>query len=254
MLKGQSGITMVVAEEQEIFHQAYRGIFSKESGFHPVILDIGWKYECLPEVLSEVSPDLLLIGLKKVNRQNIAEIYRISEQFPQIGMALLFMYYDVEMLNLLKPIMSRQGGLGVFLKESLEQVEQFYHVIEHTSKKQVIIDPPLAKLIFTCDWNHPQLNELTSRELEVLGLMADGYTNTAIAKILFIDIKTVHHHINSIYNKINADNVSGGKHPRVNATRIYLQTTGQLLDKSGLGHLYREQEMPAPSLAMSIAN
>ena len=69
---------------------------------------------------------------------------------------------------------------------------------------------------------------------EVLNLLSQGYTNSAIAGTLFIDIKTVEHHLNSIYSKLKADPDYGNKHLRVSAARLYLETMGDLTSKESL--------------------
>ena len=61
---------------------------------------------------------------------------------------------------------------------------------------------------------------LTFRERDVLGLLARGYTNPQIASELYIVVKTVEHHINSLYGKLQSQIMDG--HPRVRATLYYL--------------------------------
>ena len=73
------------------------------------------------------------------------------------------------------------------------------------------------------------MKELTDRELEILNLLAQGYTNQGIAKMLYIDIKTVAHHLNNIYSKLKDDSEFNQKHPRVSVARLYLETTGELM-------------------------
>ncbi|MFC1906768.1 response regulator transcription factor [Chloroflexota bacterium] len=70
--------------------------------------------------------------------------------------------------------------------------------------------------------------QLTARESEILGLLSKGYTNSSIANALFIDVKTVEHHINSMYSKLKAGSDFNDKHPRVSAARLYLEAVGEL--------------------------
>ena len=73
------------------------------------------------------------------------------------------------------------------------------------------------------------MNELTHRELEILSLMASGYTNSAIAEALYIDIRTVQRHINNMYGKVRAETDVDKRHLRVSAARMYLENTGELV-------------------------
>lgn len=70
------------------------------------------------------------------------------------------------------------------------------------------------------------LKSLTRRELEVMSLMAKACTNGTIASILYIQPRTVEHHFNSIFSKLNIAS-EDGQHARVQAVLAYLKATGQ---------------------------
>ena len=91
------------------------------------------------------------------------------------------------------------------------------------SRGHIVLDPALANFMFGAAPRHPFLEQLTGRELEILNLLARGYTNVAIAGALYIDVKTVEHHLNSLYGKLKADNDVHDRHMRVTAARLYLQ-------------------------------
>jgi DNA-binding NarL/FixJ family response regulator len=124
-----------------------------------------------------------------------------------------------------------ESGLALFLKQSLDKVDQLCQFIVAVSQGQVILDPPLATFMFAGKPECPFLKQLTTRELEILSLLSQGYTNSAIADTLFIDIKTVEHHLNSMYSKLKADPDYNTKHLRVSAARLYLETMGTLYHK-----------------------
>ena len=69
--------------------------------------------------------------------------------------------------------------------------------------------------------NSLQVSRFTPREKEVLNLLANGYTNGAIAAQLFIDIKTVENHLSSIYAKLREQHDFNSKHPRIEAAKIF---------------------------------
>ena len=94
-----------------------------------------------------------------------------------------------------------------------------------------ILDPPLATFMFAGKPECPFLKQLTTRELEILSLLSQGYTNSSIAETLYIDIKTVEHHLNSMYSKLKADPDYNAKHLRVSAARLYLETMGTIYQK-----------------------
>ena len=83
----------------------------------------------------------------------------------------------------------------------------------------------------------PFLTQLATRELEILSLLSQGYTNTAIVGILFIDVKTVEHHLNNMHRKLRKFmNFAGyDRHLRVSEPKLSLKTIGESITLGGLG-------------------
>ena len=222
-------VRVYVVEEQEIYREAYRAILASRS---PVVLlgissngDIG----ALRNLVSEISPDVVLFSNKRLDTSAIEELEQIRTDHPNIGIVLLSMFYSVQDIELLRKLaLKGEGGMALFLKQSIDRIEQLVGVIIAVSQRQVILDPPLATFLFAGKPECPFLKQLTAREVEILSLLAEGYTNSAIAEVLFIDIKTVDHHLNSMYSKLKTDPVFDGKHLRVSAARLYLETTNAL--------------------------
>jgi DNA-binding NarL/FixJ family response regulator len=119
-----------------------------------------------------------------------------------------------------------EGGMALFLKQSLDRIDQLLSIILAVSQGQVVLDATLTTPMFAGKPENPFLKQLTARELEILTLLSQGYTNSAIAATLFIDVKTVEHHLNSMYSKLKTDSDFNGKHLRVSAASIYLETIG----------------------------
>ena len=230
-------VRLYVVEEQEIFGEVYKSIFPPGGPIHlldiPInLLDIlkDGKLRAMKDALSVLSPDVLLLSTKKLERNVIEELKEIRVDFPRIGIVLLLMLYNAENVQLVRNLAARAGaGMAVFLKQSLDRVDQLYGIIISVSEGQIILDPALTSLMFAEKQGHPFLNQLTARELEILSLLAEGYTNSAIAEGLYIDIRTVQHHINNMYSKFKVDASFNSRHPRVSAARLYLETTGELL-------------------------
>ena len=147
-----------------------------------------------------------------------------------MGIVLLLTVYDLESLKMLRQQMSyNMAGMAVFLKQSLEKVYQLSGVIESVSERHVILDPALTNLLLADKQGKKLLNKFTQRETELLSLIARGYTNSAIAEVLCIDMRTVQRHINNMYSKLRSDIDSDNMNLRVSAARLYLETTGELV-------------------------
>jgi len=221
---------LYIVEEVEIYREMYKSIFPRES---PVKLLGVSNNQNLPAIwgtVSELAPDVLLIGAKQLNNVIVAELQKLREDFPGIGLVLLLTLYDAANMHLLKGLVARgKAGMAIFLRQSLEQVDELCGIITSVNEGHVILDPALTSLLFADKQGHPLLKEFTPRELELLNLLSRGYTNSAIAEALFIDIRTVQRHINNMYSKIKANNEFNNRHLRVSAARLYLETSGELL-------------------------
>ena len=223
-------VGLYVAEEVEIYRKMYKFIFPPGSLVKLLGVSNNRNLPAIWDAVSELAPDVLLIGAKKLNEVIIAELWQMRQDFPRIGLVLLLMRYDAENTNLLKRLTARgRAGMAIFLKQSLEKVDELCGIITSVNEGHVILDPALTSLLFADKQGHPLLKEFTPRELELLSLLSKGYTNSAIAEALFIDIRTVQRHINNMYSKIKASSESNNRHLRVSAARLYLETSGELL-------------------------
>jgi DNA-binding NarL/FixJ family response regulator len=180
-----------------------------------------------PAVIDQHLPDVVILGCSRLDETAIDLLSGIRQRFPSLGVAvLLFTCASAETDIIRKIAVQGEGGLAVFLRESLRELHQFSSILRSVTYGQRIFDPILSSFIFSAAVKPSFLAELTGRELETLGLLAEGYNNTAIAEMMFIDVKTVEHHLNSIYAKLKSNKDFANLHPRVAASRLYFQGIG----------------------------
>jgi DNA-binding NarL/FixJ family response regulator len=154
----------------------------------------------------------------------------ICAHHPHTGIILLMTSVSNDESRSLRKFLQRcKSGVAIYLKQSLDNPEQLYGIITSVSRGQVVLDPAVAISMLIDKTEAPFMGQLTDRELEILNLLSQGYTNQGIAGTLFIDIKTVEHHLNSIYGKLKEANNFNQKHQRVSVARLYLETTGELV-------------------------
>ena len=227
-------VSLYVVEEQEIYREVYRSILPSRAPVELLGVSANGNIGALTQAISGLCPNVLLMSTKKLDIDIIEELEQIRTDYPKIGIVLLLVYYSAQDIDLLRRLaLKGEGGMALFLKQSLDQIDQLWRTIEAVSQGQVVLDPPLATFMFAGKPECPFLKQLTARELEILSLLSQGYTNSAIANTLFIDIKTVEHHLNSMYSKLKADPGFNNKHLRVSAARLYLETMGDLYQKQG---------------------
>ena len=212
-----------VIEEEEIYRYMYELLPSRG----PVKLlgvSSNFKVSTVDEIVTNHHPEVILLGTGKLDCQFIEELQEFRVRHPEVGIIILFSQYSDQDIEALRKLAINGGsGLAVFLKQSLKEIEQILGIILAVTRGNIILDPTLATFIFGGKSRNPFLEQLTPRELEILSLLSQGSTNSAIAKALFIDVKTVEHHLNSMYSKLKAESDTSAKHMRVTAARLYMQ-------------------------------
>jgi len=225
-------VSLYIIEEQEIYREIYNHVLPMRDNVEILRVSANGETGLMTREVAELYPDVLILSVKKLNISIIEELEQIRNDYPKMGIVILLVYYSSQDVELLRRLaLSGESGMALFLKQSLDKVDQLCRTILAVSQGQVILDPPLATFLFAGKPECPFLKQLTTRELEILSLLSQGYTNSAIAQTLYIDIKTVEHHLNSMYSKLKADPDYNAKHLRVSAARLYLETMGSLYQK-----------------------
>jgi len=236
-------IRLFVVEEQEIYRELFRSIFPSMTTVELIDVSPNGEKDSINNIVSSLSPDVLVLSTKKLDGNMIDELEEIRVSYPHVGIVLLLVFYTAQDVDSLRRLaLAGKGGMALFLKQSLDLTEQLFGIIMSVNRGQVILDPLLTSFLLMEKNESPFLNQLTAREVEIMGLLSKGYTNSAIADSLYIDVKTVEHHINSMYSKLKTATDFNQKHPRVSAARMYLEATGEL------------QASPLPDTSLITAN
>ena len=116
------------------------------------------------------------------------------------GMPILVLSQHVEQLYARELLTDRTGGVGYLLKDRVSDVAQFVDTVRRVAAGGTVMDPEVVAQLLA---RRGPVNELTAREREVLGLMAEGRSNAAVAARLFVTDKAVSKHINNIFTKLD---------------------------------------------------
>jgi DNA-binding NarL/FixJ family response regulator len=218
-------VKVCIAEEQEIFSRTYQ--LALKPGYRVDLLSFPLTPAGIKQAISMLKPDILILSMRKIEAEILETLAQLKLTRTAMGTILLlgdFRELDADLLR--KFATCGGGGVGMVLKQSLEQTAQFRNIVDAVYRGQVVLDSSLSALMLSMPGECPIFKMLTARELEILALIANGYTNPAIAKQLFIDLKTVEHHINNMYGKMKSLKDFDSRHPRVQAARLYLEATG----------------------------
>jgi DNA-binding NarL/FixJ family response regulator len=156
----------------------------------------------------------------------------LRENCPEVAIVLLSASYDASGLDALKRFSrGASSGYAFLLKDTMNSVRELPEIILGVARGRIITDPAVQHGLMAAA-DSPTLDvstllkELSPREREVLGLMAKGFRNSTIADTLYLELKTVERHINSIFSKLG--DCPDTKDMRVHAITLYLTAMGRL--------------------------
>jgi DNA-binding NarL/FixJ family response regulator len=222
-------VKLFVMEEQRIFNNIYKDVFSPINSICLMGMTNNTDIKGISTEIKAYEPDVLFISIKRLDQKLVEDLRQVRANYPRLGFVISFISYNAQNIIALRKLTAvSQTGMALLLKQSVDRAEQLCSVIKAVNEGQVILDSLVTELIFA-EKDQSPIKELTPRERRIIDLISKGFTNSSIAKALFIDIRTVQHHINNIYSKLKEDPDFNVGHPRVSAARIYLETTGELL-------------------------
>ncbi len=126
----------------------------------------------------------------------------ITARAARPGFPVMVLSQFVEHLYARELLASGEGAVGYLLKDRVSDVAEFVDGVRRVAAGGTVLDPEVVAAIMARRQDEP-LDRLTAREREVLGLMAEGRSNTAIAAAMFVTEKAVAKHINSIFTKLD---------------------------------------------------
>jgi DNA-binding NarL/FixJ family response regulator len=114
------------------------------------------------------------------------------------------------------------GAVGYLLKDRVAKIEEFLDALERVAHGAVVLDPQVIAQLLTAQRRNDALAALTARERELLALMAEGHSNTAIAQRLVLSASSVEKHIGNVFTKLGLL-PDEAQHRRVLAVLAYLR-------------------------------
>lgn len=121
------------------------------------------------------------------------------------------------------------GGVGYLLKDRITRVDSFASDVRRVAAGGSAIDPEIVRRLMARPRRRDPLGTLSSREREVLALMAEGRSNAGIAGALVVNHKTVESHVRAVFDKLDL-HPGADHHRRVLAVLSYLRTAGPLAE------------------------
>jgi len=212
---------IVIAEDQVLLREGLRMLFV--DGGHEVVATLG-DADGLLGAVTTYRPDLVVADIRMPpthTDEGLRAAISLRRESP--GRAILLFSQYVETKYAAQLLADRAGGVGYLLKDRVAEVSDFLDALRRVSDGETVLDPEVVSQLFSATRQTDALSGLTPREREVLGLMAEGRSNSAIAAKLFLSAGSVEKYVTSIFGKLGLP-PSEGDNRRVLAVLRYLET------------------------------
>ncbi|MBB4983707.1 DNA-binding NarL/FixJ family response regulator [Streptomyces sp. SFB5A] len=228
-MSGQSvaaRVRVVIAEDSVLLREGLTRLLTDRG--HEVVAGVG-DGDALVETVAGLAeegalPDVVVADVRMPpthTDEGVRAAVRLRKDFPGLGVLVLSQYVEEQYATELLAGSSR--GVGYLLKDRVAEVREFVDAVVRVAGGGTALDPEVVQQLLGRSRQQDVLANLTPREREVLGLMAEGRTNSAIAKALVVSDGAVEKHISNIFLKLGLS-PSDGDHRRVLAVLTYLKS------------------------------
>jgi DNA-binding NarL/FixJ family response regulator len=214
-----AGTRVVIADDDVLLREGLASLLDR-SGFH--VVGQAADSTALLSTTATERPDLVIVDIRMPpthTTEGIDAARAIRAQSPDTGILVLSAHVEVDHAT---ELLGGDRAIGYLLKSRVTDVSDFLDTLTRIAKGASVVDPAVvAELLSTRRRNDP-LAALSSRELEVLALMAEGRSNGGIARRLWVTEGTVEKHVRSILAKLDLP-ATGDDHRRVRAVITFLE-------------------------------
>jgi DNA-binding NarL/FixJ family response regulator len=210
---------IVIAEDQALLREGIVALL-RENGIE--VVGQAEDVDGLIRLAADAEPDLAIVDVRlppTFTDEGVRAAIELRGRHPELGILILSQYvepvYTAELLRV------GDGRVGYLLKERVGDIPAFLDSLRRVAGGGTALDPEVVAELVGSRGSEGPLGELTPRETEVLGLMAEGRTNAGIARALVVTPGAVEKHISSIFAKLDLP-ATDEDHRRVLAVLTYL--------------------------------
>ena len=212
---------LVVADDSVLLREGLVRLL-EDAGFE-VVGQAGDAEDLLRKVMAH-KPDAAIVDVRMPpthTDEGIRAAQRIRAELPGTGVLVLSQY--VEEAYARELLADDAAGIGYLLKDRVADVDTLTDAVRRVGAGGSALDPEVVSGMLGRSRNDDPLDALTPREREVLGLMAEGRSNSAIASELVVTDRAVEKHVTSIFSKLDLG-AAPEDHRRVLAVLAFLET------------------------------
>ncbi|HEY7050346.1 MAG TPA: response regulator transcription factor [Jatrophihabitantaceae bacterium] len=210
---------IVIAEDAAILRDGLIQLLTDRG--HDVVAAVG-DGDALRAAVAEYDPDVAVVDIRMppgFTDEGLRAAIAIRRERPNVGV-LVFSQW-VETRYAAELLATSSSGVGYLLKDRVADVSEFVEALTRVAAGGTALDPEVVSQLLGASRRGDVLAGLTPREREVLGLMAEGRSNAAVARQLVVTERAVEKHVANIFTKLDLP-PSGEDHRRVLAVLRYL--------------------------------
>jgi DNA-binding NarL/FixJ family response regulator len=216
-----SPLRIVIAEDAAIMRDGLTQTLTRRG--HDVVAAVA-DAEALRREVDTHLPDVAIIDVRMPpthTDEGLRAAQAIHNDHPQVGVLVFSQYIETQ--SAAELFAEAPAGVGYLLKDRVADVSEFIEAISRVAQGGTVLDPEVVRQLLRASRRSDSLATLTPREREVLSLIAQGRSNTAIADMLVISPRVVEKHVASIFAKLGLA-PSDNDNRRVIATLKYLES------------------------------
>jgi len=212
---------IVIAEDAAVIRAGLAEILTDRG--HEIVAAVG-DAEALKDAVAADKPDVAIVDVRMPpshTDEGLRAAIAIRRDHPGVGILVFSQYIETRYAADL--LAAGSGGIGYLLKDRVANVAEFTDAITRIAAGGTALDPEVVSGLLSASRHVSTLSTLTAREHDVLALMAEGRSNSAIADRIIVSERAVEKHISNIFTKLGLP-PSDSDHRRVLAVLAYLGT------------------------------
>jgi DNA-binding NarL/FixJ family response regulator len=217
-------LRIVLAEDSVLLREGLLRLLA-DAGFE--VVDACGDAESFLRSVDKHRPDLVVVDVRMpptFTDEGVRAALVVRQEHPDIAVLVLSQYVEENYATEL--VAARSKGVGYLLKDRVADVAEFVEALRRVAAGGTALDPEVVSQLLSRAHRRDPLERLTPRETEVLGLMAEGRSNTAIAAALVVTEGAVEKHVSSIFSKLDLTPTEHD-HRRVLAVLRWLERTDE---------------------------
>lgn len=210
---------IVIADDAVLLREGLIRLLTERG--HQVVAAVG-DGDALVQAVVTHRPDVSIVDVRMPpshTDEGLRAAVQARALVPATPILVLSQYVEVSYAD---DLLATGAGVGYLLKDRVAAIGEFLDALDRITAGGTVLDPEVITQLFARRRRDDPLRDLTPREREVLGLMAEGHSNTAIARTLVVTDGAVEKHVRNIFTKLDLP-PDVEQHRRVRAVLAYLR-------------------------------